>query len=89
MFQKDGYDLVVVHRLRVDQIISQAGPLNLAHSAITVLGSLRQGQKCPIHWTAFFSQNLDFPDVLRAARAGNSPGFPPERIWWLKAPVHE
>jgi hypothetical protein len=39
MFPKDGYDLVVVHGLRVDQIIPQAGPLNLAHGAVTVLGS--------------------------------------------------
>jgi hypothetical protein len=39
MFPKDGYDLVVVHGLRADQIIPQAGPLNLAHSAVTVLGS--------------------------------------------------
>jgi hypothetical protein len=39
MFQKDGYDLVAVHDLRADQIIHQTGPLNLAHSAVTVLGS--------------------------------------------------
>jgi hypothetical protein len=39
MFPKDGYDLVVVHGLRADQIIPQAGPLNLAHRAVTVLRS--------------------------------------------------
>jgi hypothetical protein len=39
MFPKDGYDLVVVHGLRADQIIPQAGPLNLSHNAVTVLRS--------------------------------------------------
>jgi hypothetical protein len=39
MLLKDGYDLVVVHELRKDPIIPQAGPQNLSHNAVTVLRS--------------------------------------------------
>ena len=37
----------------------------------------------------FFSKNLNSPGGLRALRAGKPPRYPPERVWRLKASIHE
>jgi hypothetical protein len=41
----------------------------------------------PLNGLSF--QKLNFPGVLRATGTGNSPESAPERIWRLKASVHE